>query len=125
MKSEEKGKGRIPGKSNNNNIFVYICIRLKVFCKKFALKNFAKFAGKHLCQSLFFNKVTGLRHRCFPVNFAKFLRANFLQNTFRRMLLYIFSFKLNFARKHSLKKSCLYHKILFTVFMRCRIFETK
>ena len=25
------------------------------------LKNFAKFTGKHLCQSLFFNKVTGLR----------------------------------------------------------------
>ena len=25
------------------------------------LRNFAKFTGKHLCQSLFFNKVTGLR----------------------------------------------------------------
>ena len=25
------------------------------------LKNFAKFTGKHLCQSLFFNKVAGLR----------------------------------------------------------------
>ena len=30
---------------------------LDVFCKKGVLKNFAKFAGKHLCQSLFFNKV--------------------------------------------------------------------
>ena len=28
--------------------------------KKGLLGNFAKFAGKHLCQSLFFNKVTGL-----------------------------------------------------------------
>ena len=46
---------------------------------------------KHLCQSLFSNKVTGLRpakllkkglwHKCFPVNFAKFLRTFFLQNT--------------------------------------------
>ena len=46
------------------------------------LKNFAKFTGKQLCQSLFFNKIAGLRpttllkkrtwHRCFPVNFAKF-----------------------------------------------------
>ena len=27
--------------------------------KKDALKNFAKFTGKHLCQSLFFNKVAG------------------------------------------------------------------
>ena len=25
------------------------------------LRNFAKFTGKHLCQSPFFNKVTGLR----------------------------------------------------------------
>ena len=35
--------------------------RTEVFCKKGALKNFTKFAGKHLCQSLFFNKVAGLR----------------------------------------------------------------
>ena len=55
----------------------------EVFCEKGVLRNFAKFTGKHLCHSLFFNKVTGLRpatlskkrlwHRCFPVNFAKFL----------------------------------------------------
>ena len=42
------------------------------------LINFAKFTGKHLCQSQFFNKVAGLWHRCFPVNFAKFLRTPFL-----------------------------------------------
>ena len=53
--------------------------------KKVFLGNFAKFTGKHQCQSLFFNKVAGptlskkkLWHRCFPVNFAKFLRAPFL-----------------------------------------------
>ena len=34
--------------------------RQEVFCKKGALRNFAKFTGKHLCQSLFFNKVAGL-----------------------------------------------------------------
>ena len=63
------------------------------------LRNFAKFKGKHLCQRLFFNKNAGLRpatiikkrlwHRCFPVNFAKFLRAPFLQNTSGRLLLKI------------------------------------
>ena len=42
------------------------------------LKNLAKFTGKHLT---FFNKVSGLRHSCFPVNFAKFLRTPFLWNT--------------------------------------------
>ena len=57
----------------------------EVFCKKGVLKNFTKFIGKHLCQSLFFNKVAGVRpatllkkrlwRRCFPVNFVKFLRT--------------------------------------------------
>ena len=44
--------------------------------KKVALKNFAKFTGKHLCQSLVSNKVAGLRlrYKCFPGKFAKFLR---------------------------------------------------
>ena len=30
----------------------------EVFCKKYVLNNFVKFPGKHLRQSLFFNKVT-------------------------------------------------------------------
>ena len=56
------------------------------------LRNFAKFTRKHLCQSHFFNKVADLQatllkkwlwHRCFPVNFAEFLRTPFLQNTGR------------------------------------------
>ena len=33
--------------------------RPEVFCKKGALRNIAKFTGKHLCQSLIFNKVAG------------------------------------------------------------------
>ena len=33
--------------------------RPEVFCEKGFLRNFAKFKGKHLCQSLFFNKVAG------------------------------------------------------------------
>ena len=35
----------------------YRSSRPEVFCKKGVLKNFAKFTGKHFCQSLFFNKV--------------------------------------------------------------------
>ena len=35
--------------------------RSEVFCQKGVLRNFAKFTGKDLCQSLFFNKVKGLR----------------------------------------------------------------
>ena len=70
-----------------------------MFYKNSDLKNFSKFIEKRLCQSLFFNKVLGLRsatllkrrlwHRCFPVNFVKFLRTLFLQNTSRRLLLTI------------------------------------
>ena len=35
-----------------------------VFCKKGALRNFAKFTGKHLFQGIFFNKAAGLRQSC-------------------------------------------------------------
>ena len=33
--------------------------RQEVFCKKGVLRNFAKFTGEPLCESLFFNKVAG------------------------------------------------------------------
>ena len=68
--------------------------RPEVSCKKAILRNFAQFTGKHLRQSLFFNKVAAcnfikketlaqacnfikkrLWYRCFPVNFVKFLRT--------------------------------------------------
>ena len=39
---------------------VYRSSRLDVVYKKGLLKNFAKFTGKHLCQSPFFNRVPGL-----------------------------------------------------------------
>ena len=68
--------------------------------KKGALINFTKFTGKYLRQSIFFNKVTGLRaatflkrklwRKCFPVNFVKFLRAPDLYNTSGRLLLILF-----------------------------------
>ena len=68
-----------------------------MFCKKGVLRNFAKFTGKHLCQSLSFNKVAGLRpvtllkkrlwHRCFPVNFVKYLRTPFFTEHLRWLLL--------------------------------------
>ena len=44
-------------------------IRPEEFCKKTVLRNFANFTGKHLRQSLIFNKVAGLRHKI--CNFIK------------------------------------------------------
>ena len=46
----------LPSRYENN----FRSIRPKAFYKKGVLRNFAKFTGKHLCQSLFFNKVADL-----------------------------------------------------------------
>ena len=59
------------------------------------LRNFTKFTGKHLCQSLFFNSdfrpATSLKkrllQRCFPVNFVKYLRTPFFTEHLRWLLL--------------------------------------
>ena len=51
------------GKSNRDVFFenegkvYYKSSRPEVFCEKGVLRNFAKFTGKHLCQSLVFIKV--------------------------------------------------------------------
>ena len=70
---------------------VYFCSSKQAHFFKFS------FWKKHLCQSLFFDKVAGLRpaillkkrlrYRCFSVNFVKFPRTPFLQNNSGRLLL--------------------------------------
>ena len=59
----------------------------EVFYKKGVVRNLVNIAGKHLRQGLLFNKVAGLRlwHRCFPMNFAKFLITPVLQNISGRL----------------------------------------
>ena len=81
-----------PGRYNGLSKDVEAATR-GVLQKKGVLKNFAEFTGKQLCQSLFFNKVAGLRcatllkkklwYRCFPVNFAKFFRTSFFTEHLR------------------------------------------
>ena len=59
-----------------NLLTVILCVRTQsreLFCKEKFLKKFSKFIGKHLCQSL--------RHRCFPVNFAKNFKNTFFYRT--------------------------------------------
>ena len=65
--------------------------------KKSLHKNLAKFKGKHLCRSLFFNKVVGLRPTTLfkkrdPSTgvFQLILRKHFLQNASGRLLLDVF-----------------------------------
>ena len=64
-------------------------------------RNLEKFTGKHLCQSLFFNKFKELKpaillkkrlwHRCFPVSFDKFLRTPFFLEHLWWLLLSIYT----------------------------------
>ena len=73
----------------------------KCSIKESFLKNFTKFTGKHLLQSLFYIKLQTWAlqlsykkdwYRCFPSNFAKFFifwKTSFLQNTSGRLLLII------------------------------------
>ena len=65
--------------------------------KKVLLEISQKFTGKHLSLGLFLNKVAALRpitllksrlrHRCFAVNFAKFLRKPFFKEHLQWQLL--------------------------------------
>ena len=65
---------------------------------------FCKICRKRPCRSLFFSKVADtrsatllkkrLRHRCFSVNFTKFLRTPFLQNTSGQLLFFLIYFVL-------------------------------
>ena len=73
------------------NSHIYRSSPQEVFCKKGVLGNFAKFTGKHLRHSLFFNQIADpmsatllkkrLWHRCSPVNFAKFFKNTFFYRT--------------------------------------------
>ena len=66
----------------------YRSSRPEVFCKKVVLKNFARFTGKHLCQSLSFNKVAG-----------KFLRtAFFIKHLWWLLLKIAYGYDINSIR---------------------------
>ena len=116
--------------------------RPEVFCKKGVLRNFAKFTGKHLCQSFFFNKVAGLRpatllkkrlwHRCFPKNFAKFLRAPSPTEHFQWLLLFLTMPKKyctwmnsNFTGNQSWNKSKHFHLFLILMLKKSGFFNVK
>ena len=80
----------------------------EVFYKRRALRKFAKFTRKHLCLSLFFDKIahcrsaTGLvwpQQRYFLVNFENFLRIPFSQKTFSLQITSNYSSINNSGRK--------------------------
>ena len=93
--------------------------------KKSVLRNSAKFTGKHVCWSLFFNKVAGLRlasllkkrfwHWFFPVNFAEFLRALFFIEHFWWLLLDLLTFITAQKIKFFIKDFCRNLKVTFSL----------
>ena len=81
-------------------IFLFRSSHRRCSIKNCVLRNFSKFTGKHLCQSHLCQRSATLLekrlwHRCFLVNFDKFLRTLFLQNTSGRLLLFIIRIELN------------------------------
>ena len=96
----EFGKGQ-SNLSNDNMMFLPMLLEAvsrddylwKICCKKVL----QKFTGKHLCRNHFLNKVIDLQgapllkkrlwHRCFPVNFVKFVRKPILKSICERLLL--------------------------------------
>ena len=78
QKQPSIGKLQKKGRSSHQSCFI----------KKGVLRNFTKFTGKHLCQSLFFNKVAGLNCRPKACNFikketlAQVFSCEFSKNTF-------------------------------------------
>ena len=85
---------------------MYRISRQEVFCKKGFLRNFAKFTRKHLCQSLFFNKVAGVR----TLELKKPTDQNFITQNLRHGKEYCIS-KKNKLLKQSQKK-VIYEYIL-------------
>ena len=114
--------------------------------EKGVLRNFTKFTGERLCQSLFFNKVAGLHpwkrqktrfsdvfrkcspatllktrfwYRCFPVNFVKFLRTSFFIEHFWWLFLYLIWHRLTCSTILQIYRLHLKKKI-FALFSNCR-----
>ena len=69
---------------------------LEVFCRKGVVRNFAKFTGKHLCQSLFFIKVASACNlikketlaQVFSCAFCEISKNTFFTEHFQWLLLY-------------------------------------
>ena len=76
-----------------------------MFFKIVVLKNFANFTGKHLSRNCNFIKER-LQHRCFPVNFAKFLRAPLFTEHLHWLIMTVSGFHTATLLKMRLQQRC-------------------
>ena len=103
--SNSKCRGR---NSQSLNAIKHRRSRPELLCKIGVLRNFAKFTGKHLCLSFFFNKTAGLRpatllkkrlwHRCFSMAVVFFVNFSSGGYFWKQSLL---SFRLEKLQKSS------------------------
>ena len=102
-----------------------------MFYKKSVLRNFVKFTGKHMCQSLFFNKVAGLRPanllkrgtlaQVFSYEFCEIFSNTFFLTKHLRWLLVLghcknfknFSFPIIFKHIQQWKKTLIHKRNIF------------
>ena len=84
----------------------------EVFCKKGVLRNFTKFTAKQCARFSFLRKWKKKRpwHRCFPVNFVKFLRTPFCKEHlwwlllfFRKMIFWFDEFCLDLRKRSEIR----------------------
>ena len=79
--------------------------RPEVFCNKRVLRNVTNFTGKHLCKSLFFNKVSGLT-------------CNFIKKETQAQVFSCESCEISkntfFHRTHLVAASGMLHELLYT-----------
>ena len=105
----------------------------EIFCVKRCSQKLYKIRRKTPMQESLFNKVGGLKpatllkkrllHRCFSVNFVKFLRTLFSQNTFGRLLLLLGRF-MQFCRLHAEieTRKFMFSKPSFLEYCECSAF---
>ena len=95
--------------------------RPEVFCKKSVLRKFTKFTGKHMCQSLFLNKIAGLRPKA-----CSFIKEETLAQVFSGEICEI-SKNIFFHRTPLVAASLLGHRVVLWNFYEyiLRIFKNR
>ena len=92
--------------------------------KKVLLKILQNFQEKHLCQSLFFNKVTKeTLAQCFPVNFAKFLRTSIFIEHLLWLLLNILKAVQTNSQTGIFDRQNIVNVSLSSLILQCKIYH--
>ena len=109
--------------------YVGICCRSshqRSSVKKMCLRSFTKFTWKHLCFNLSFSTLSKKRpwHRCFPVNFVKFLRTTFFKEHLWWLLLF-FTVLFLYSLKTKYKTESLWLLIIYCYVLKFTLWKSE